>query len=86
MRSRVTRVPNRESSAAEFGNGAEHAVELSPQAQGYIERQVAVRIPEDILDEVDRVMKMRSVRIPRHTWLLEAIVEKLEREAPRDGK
>ena len=45
------------------------------------ERQVVLRMPKNILDQVDNAVRQRAVRIPRHTWLLEAIVEKLDREA-----
>jgi hypothetical protein len=44
-------------------------------------RQVTLRVPPEVLDHVDAAVKSRLVRIPRHTWLLQAIVEKLEREA-----
>jgi hypothetical protein len=40
---------------------------------------VVLRIPADLLERVDREVEGRRPRIPRHTWLLEAIVEKLER-------
>jgi hypothetical protein len=42
--------------------------------------QVVLRVPADVLSQVDQAIKGRRVRIPRHTWLLEAIAEKLERE------
>ena len=42
---------------------------------------VIVRIPAKILADIDRSVKARQIRTPRHTWLLEAIVEKLGREA-----
>jgi hypothetical protein len=41
---------------------------------------VIVRIPPDLLDRIELARQGRAVKIPRHTWLLEAIVEKLERE------
>lgn len=41
---------------------------------------VVLRVPGDVLARVDQALKTRRVRIPRHTWLLEAVVEKLERE------
>jgi hypothetical protein len=41
---------------------------------------VIVRIPAKILADIDRSVKARQIRTPRHTWLLEAIVEKLGRE------
>ncbi|AMW35855.1 hypothetical protein HEQ62_10560 [Haematospirillum jordaniae] len=44
------------------------------------EKQVALRIPVNMLGGIDSRLKKRAVRIPRHTWILEAIAEKLERE------
>ena len=41
---------------------------------------VVLRIPAEVLAQVDAAVQRRSVRIPRHTWIMEAIVEKLERE------
>jgi hypothetical protein len=43
-------------------------------------KQVALRIPSPMLGDIDSLVKQRTVRIPRHTWILEAIAEKLERE------
>ena len=40
-----------------------------------------IRIPLNILDQVDSAVKARQLKTPRHTWILEAIVEKLNREA-----
>ena len=42
---------------------------------------VVLRIPANILKRVDAAVKARPIRTPRHTWLLEAIHEKLESEA-----
>jgi hypothetical protein len=41
---------------------------------------VIVRIPEAALIDVDDLVSRRAVKIPRHTWLLEAIHEKVHRE------
>jgi hypothetical protein len=41
---------------------------------------VVLRIPAEVLAKVDASVRVRAVRIPRHTWIMEAIVEKLERE------
>lgn len=41
---------------------------------------VVLRLPADMLAEVDQSVRTRPIRIPRHTWILEAIHEKLERE------
>ena len=42
------------------------------------ERQVALRIPKDILNQEDQLMGEKAVRIHLYTWLLEETVEKLE--------
>lgn len=42
--------------------------------------KVILRLPAEMLARVDTLVEARSPKIPRHTWLLEAIVEKLERE------
>lgn len=42
---------------------------------------VILRVPEDILQKVDASVQARRIKTPRHTWLLEAILEKLERES-----
>ena len=42
--------------------------------------QVKLRLPTELLTQVDQALKGRRITIPRHTWLIEAIVEKLERE------
>ena len=41
---------------------------------------VILRIPSQMLDRVDAAVQARAVPTPRTTWILEAIVEKLERE------
>jgi hypothetical protein len=40
-----------------------------------------LRLPSDLLSRIDLSVKSRRIKTPRHTWILEAIVEKLEREA-----
>jgi hypothetical protein len=42
---------------------------------------VVLRLPPDVLARVDRAVESRRVKVPRHTWLMEAVIEKLEREA-----
>ena len=40
---------------------------------------VALRIPGPLAERLTRALKDDMTRIPRHTWILQAIVEKLER-------
>jgi hypothetical protein len=41
---------------------------------------VVLRMPPDVLVRIDQAVEARRVRVPRHTWLMEAVIEKLERE------
>ncbi len=47
---------------------------------------VNVRLSTELLAQVNEAVKRRRVRIPRHSWLLEAICEKLDREHPADRR
>ena len=40
---------------------------------------VTLRVPSDLLRRIDEVVQSRPIRVPRHTWILEALVEKLTR-------
>jgi hypothetical protein len=46
---------------------------------------VILRLPASMLKSIDQLVKSRPVRIPRHTWLLEAVHEKLSRENQPDA-
>lgn len=41
---------------------------------------LTVRVPPATLKRIDVLVKARRNKIPRHSWLLEAIYEKLDRE------
>ena len=41
---------------------------------------VTVRVPEALLRQIDRHIEAREVPVSRNNWLLEAAVEKLERQ------
>jgi len=40
---------------------------------------VSLRIPASMLKEIDKAVRARPYKIPRHSWLLEAVHEKLAR-------
>jgi hypothetical protein len=42
---------------------------------------VQLRLSLDMLEKIDASRSKRLVKIPRHTWILEALLEKLERES-----
>ena len=44
---------------------------------------VTIRVPERLLDRIDRYIEARDVPISRNNWLLEAAVEKLVRQRGR---
>lgn len=49
------------------------------------ELALTVRVPKGTVDRIDARVKRRMTRIPRHSWLLEAIYEKLYREERVEG-
>lgn len=46
---------------------------------------VQLRVPKQLVTHIDRLRAARKIKIPRHTWLLEAIHEKIEREQRKAG-
>ena len=41
---------------------------------------VTLRVPRAIVNDIDSERIARTVKVPRNTWILEALVEKLRRE------
>lgn len=46
---------------------------------------LTVRLPSGVLSRIDKARAGRAVRVPRNTWILEALIEKLGREEPVKG-
>jgi hypothetical protein len=69
----------RTDASAKKGGGARQA---GRAATGAKPEPVVLRIPKEVLDRVDRSVEARRAKnpIPRSTWLLEAVNEKLDRE------
>jgi hypothetical protein len=44
-------------------------------------KPIMVHVPTDVLAEIERVRKVRRVKTSRTAWIMEAILEKLDREA-----
>ena len=40
---------------------------------------VTLRMPSALLNQVDEHLKSQLIPLPRHTWILEAVQEKLQR-------
>lgn len=58
------------------GSAAGQAMAATPENVA-----VALRIPTPLAERLTRALEDKMTRMPRHTWILEAIVEKLDREA-----
>lgn len=41
-------------------------------------QKILIRIPNDLLDRIETSLSSRPLKTPRNTWILEAILEKLE--------
>lgn len=41
-------------------------------------QKILIRIPDELLNRVDTNLTARPLKTPRNTWILEAILEKLE--------
>ncbi len=60
--------------------GGRVAGEAEAAGQAGKAASVVLRIPADLMERVDQAVQARRIKTPRHTWLLEAIMEKLDRE------
>ncbi len=47
---------------------------------------VSLRVPAPMLKEIDKAVKVRPYKMPRHMWLLEAVHEKLMRLRESEGE
>ncbi len=48
------------------------------------EKSVILRLSAETLQQIDRAVQLRRIKIPRHTWFLEAVMEKLDREFAKE--
>jgi len=82
----ISRKPRQSSSAAEKPVDVDALIKKGGSVAGKNGEDkstvpVILRVPEDILEKVDASVQARRIKTPRHTWLLEAVLEKLERES-----
>ena len=47
---------------------------------------LTIRVPRAIVSDIDSERIARSVKVPRNTWILEALVEKLQRSRKNGQK
>jgi len=80
----ITRKPSTNAASAEVDVDALINKGGTPPSQNEDPEQgttaVVLRLPSDMLKQINACVKARPVRIPRHTWLIEAVHEKLSRE------
>ena len=62
--------------------GLSRPEDLPDTSRDEAEQQVVLCLPRSLLQRVDVAVKQRPLKTPRHRWLMEAILEKLERESP----
>lgn len=58
------------------GSSGERTSETNEHSEDSIKR-VQLRLPTQILEKIDALIKERPGRVSRHTWIMEAIAEKL---------
>lgn len=44
------------------------------------EKRISLRIPEDVAERIKQAAKSRPIKTPSHTWIVEAVLEKLKKE------
>lgn len=77
---KILRDVQREAATEAFINKGLQVAEKGSVGSEAKPKNVLLTIPRSEHSRIEILLKTRRVRIPRHTWILEAIVEKLERE------
>jgi hypothetical protein len=44
------------------------------------DKSILIRVPAEVLTKIDEIVGAKKIKTPRHTWLLEAVFEKLEKD------
>ena len=53
--------------------------ETKINCKGY-KNSMTLRLPHFLLDQINEILSEKLIPTPRHTWILEAILEKVQRE------
>ena len=72
-------VPENEIEAL-IAKGGSVATPAAPPSGAPGVKMVPVRIEMALLARIDRAVQAQPIKIPRNTWVLQAILEKLERD------
>jgi hypothetical protein len=77
----------------EFINQANDDILLDPKVISNLEpsenqldsesdiQPLKLRVPRDLVKDIDHLLSQRKPKISRHNWILEALYEKLERDS-----
>ena len=77
----------------EFINQANDDIPLDPKVISNLEpsenqldsesdiQPLKLRVPRDLVKDIDHLLSQRKPKISRHNWILEALYEKLERDS-----
>ena len=77
----ITRAPKSKASEARIQSLIEKGGQ--PARQEHTARRplaVALRIPGPLAVRLDTFLREKTIPVPRHTWILQAVLEKLDRE------
>lgn len=90
----IAKLPERESMTAKVSDKEKDAALLALIKKGgrsarpdfleeekVSEKRISLRISEDIAERIRQAAKARPIRMPRHSWIVEAILEKLDKES-----
>lgn len=76
----VTKKPTPPKSVDEFIQSAQATVLNAMPAKTASVQPVQLRVPEDLLTQIDQAVNKRRPAPSRHQWILEAIYDKLGRD------
>ena len=62
------------------GGSVPSEVRSVPESDTTDNTAVPLRLPRSLLSRVDRAVARQPIKVPRNTWILHALMEKLERD------
>ena len=60
--------------------GGRSARPLDDEDDQIQEKRISLRIAEDVAERIKQATKARPIKTPNHTWIVEAVLEKLKKE------
>src|SRR4051812_47731205 len=63
------------------GGSVPSEVRSVPDSDNTDNTAVPLRLPRSLLTRVDRAVARQPIKVPRNTWILHALMEKLERDS-----